>query len=183
MSVAAGYETRLRGIGDNLAVMLERLWARHAMGALTLEEFTDLAVILVTAANGQAVALARLSVAAYITAQTGVPLPVVTEEPPPYRTDPERVHKSLRTIVTGSAAVVAGRLSRLAHAEPVDAGAETYAAVVAGQGHGITGSTRQLESDACDLCKWWASESHKFPPTAKMPRHNGCACVQLPSFN
>ena len=179
----SAYETRLRRLGDNLADMLDGLWAEHEAGRLTLAEFHDLGAIVVVTANGQAAALARLSVAAYITEQTGEELPALTAEPPPHRLDPARVQTALATITAGAAPIVAGRLSRLGHAEPVDAGAETFESFFeTEQRDDVDGWTRKLEADACDLCRWWAANSHKFSARARMPRHNGCACTQLPNI-
>lgn len=177
----SGYETRLRRLGDNLAAMLDGLWAEHEAGRLTLAEFHDLAAIVVVTANGQAAALARLSVAAYITEQTGEELPALTAEPPAHRLDRDRVTAALATITAGAALTVPGRLSRLGHAEPVDAGAETFEAFFeTEQRDDVAGWTRKLDADPCDLCRWWAANSHKFNHRARMPRHNGCACTQLP---
>lgn len=177
---ASTYESTLRGIGSNLAAMLGALWGRHESGELTLDEFFEVAALLVVTANGQSLEVARLSVAAFIAAETGDPIPeAVPVELEPWRTDPERVKRALATIAAGGA--VAGRLSRLAHAEPLDAAAKVWELFIRADKR-VTGWRRQLDSDPCELCQWWAAESHKFSPTAHMPRHKGCACVQVPTI-
>lgn len=183
MSTPTLYESTLRGMGDNLAEWLTALWQQHERGALTLDEFVELAALLVVTANGQAAELARRSVAAFVAHETGTGIPpAITVELEPWRTDPERVQRALGTIAGGAA--IAGRLSRLAHAEPIDAAAKTWETfIMTDTAHGVTGWRRQLDADPCELCTAWAGSGDVFPVSTGMLRHPGCACVQVPTFD
>lgn len=179
---SSAYEARIRALGESVAGMLEALWARHESGAIDRAEFVALGAIIVAAANGQAAGLARLSVAAFVAVETGAPLPLVTTDPPEWRTDTDRLGRALETVAAAEAATIPGRLRRLGKAEPADTAAATREDVISSWDTepGIEGWTRQLESDPCDLCRWWAEESGKFPPNARMARHTGCVCTQQP---
>ena len=71
------------------------------------------------------------------------------------------------------------RLGRLARSEPLYAAQEaTQGALIAEPV--IVGWTRDLEGDACQLCRWWWREGRVWSPEHRMPTHKGCACSQLP---
>lgn len=71
------------------------------------------------------------------------------------------------------------RLARLARAEPLFAAQEvTQSAIVAEPA--ITGWVRDLEGDACQLCRWWWREGRVWAPDHRMPTHKGCSCSQRP---
>ena len=44
----------------------------------------------------------------------------------------------------------------------------------------IIGWTRDMEADACQLCRWWDREGRVWPVSHPMPTHKGCACSQKP---
>ena len=71
------------------------------------------------------------------------------------------------------------QLARLAGNEAAQAAAEGQWDVLVTNPE-VTDYERDLEADACGLCRWWAAESHKFSPTAKFPRHTGCRCGMTP---
>lgn len=175
------YETKVRGIGRNLGTMLSALWERYRDGRITLEEFLDLGAVLVATANGQARAVARLSLAAYVTRQTGRPLRLEDTGDDATEAELARISSGLETIATVPDTALE-RLERLAGAEPLAAGVAAYA-IATRQTPGATGWERITDSDPCELCQWWAANSPKFRPNAKMPTHPNCACVPAPVFN
>lgn len=72
---------------------------------------------------------------------------------------------------------IAQRLGRLALAEAIGAAQRQSADTMRGQ-RDVEGWTRQLDSDPCQLCQWWAREGRVWPASHTMPTHPGCACAQ-----
>jgi hypothetical protein len=76
------------------------------------------------------------------------------------------------------------RLERLAGNEPLQAAQRAAGDAFTKQtprvekpGH-FVGWVRQLNADACELCRWWAKDGRIWPAKYPMARHTNCACVQ-----
>lgn len=173
------YQETLQRLRDTTAEAVQSLWAQVEAGTLTRDQFMSMAVILIQTARRQGLSLGSLSIRAYLEAVTGTPQRITVPAPPE---DRERIAAGLATVLAGAHEQVSARIARLAGNEPVAAATEGAQLVIEWE-PAITGYTRGLEADACDLCTWWASESHKFPPTAKMPRHPSCLCHQIPAID
>lgn len=178
--VMSGYESAVRRIGATLAAALDSLWERYRAGAISQAEFADLGAIMLATGNAQAAQVARLSLAAYVTEQTGRALDVRPVAVPAHHTSTARLARALSTIATAPEGAPA-RLARLAIAEPSSAGAKTYGAGVRST-PGARGWVRGRDSDPCQLCTWWWRQGRVWPMSHSMPEHKGCCCVPLPTF-
>lgn len=173
------YQETLQRLRDTTADAVQSLWAQVEAGTLTREAFMDLAVILIQTARRQGLSLGSLSIRAYLEAVTGTPQRVTVPPPPE---DRAQIAAGVATVLAGAHEQVSARIARLAGNEPVAAATEGAQWVMEWE-PSITGYTRGLEAEACDLCTWWAAESHKFAPTAQMPRHPNCLCHQVPTID
>lgn len=90
----------------------------------------------------------------------------------------ERYSKAVATILSdGMTDQAIMRTGRLALAESMDAARAEAAELMKGQRR-VAGWTRQLDSDPCELCTWWARDGRVWPALHTMPTHKGCACAQ-----
>lgn len=92
----------------------------------------------------------------------------------------KRYRSAVDTIMDGSpdADAVRTRLERLARAEAV-ATAQTASAALMRRARTVSGWTRQLDGDPCELCTWWHRDGRVWPSNHTMPTHKGCECAQL----
>src|SRR5699024_11600567 len=68
-------------------------------------------------------------------------------------------------------------LGRLALSEAVDSARAVCAEYMQGTRQ-VDGWVRQLDSDPCELCRWWHRDGRIWPASHTMPAHKGCACAQ-----
>ena len=180
MTVApSGYESTVRKIGSNVGRFLAALWSRYTSREIDLDEFLDLATILVTVGNQQAASVARLSLAAFVAETTGRPFQPATTEPAAYMVDDERIRRGLAKITTGRPAATVSRLERLATNEPLQTATNVFESAM----HDVPGVkrwVRGMDANPCQLCRWWWRNGQSWPLSHSMPRHKGCACVPLP---
>ena len=73
----------------------------------------------------------------------------------------------------------ADRLDRLARNEPVQAATHGAEQAMA-EDDRVSGWTRGLEAEACELCRWWWRNGRVWQPDHPMPRHTGCVCHPVP---
>lgn len=174
--------------GNQLERLLDRLtagqvervrvaFASFEEGLLTSSEFVDLVATTVLVGNARGYALGAALARSLIEQQVRAPAVTPARQSAHHR-DEGRVREALGTILVAEQDTLM-QLQRLADNEPKQAAADGTGDVIASSEH-VDGWTRETEADACDLCKWWAAESHKFPPHARMARHTGCACTQTP---
>ena len=71
------------------------------------------------------------------------------------------------------------RLTRLAKNEVYYAAQQATHRVIESD-PAIVGWVRQMETDACQLCRWWSRKGRVWPVTHRMPTHKGCACTPRP---
>lgn len=90
----------------------------------------------------------------------------------------QRFDKALETILAGG---VDGdalmRLERLALSETVEAARGTLAETMRGT-ELMEGWVRELDSDPCELCRWWWRDGRVWPADHAIPVHKGCCCAQ-----
>lgn len=90
----------------------------------------------------------------------------------------ERLGAAVDTILAdGLTDAAEMRVGRLALAESIEAARGRTAELMTGTEE-IEGWTRQLDSDPCELCTWWARDARIWPASHTMPTHKGCACAQ-----
>lgn len=176
-------EEQSASVTDQVAAAL----AMYAAGALSAAALVAVVAAYVSAANSAAAALADLSLAAAVTTATGTPTaPRGITRP---STDPDRLTRAAQTILDDLTAAPADayddalaaaqtRFERLADAEAKEAAALAYSEAVATTPE-VTGWTRGLKADACQLCRWWWREGRLWEPDHPMPTHKGCTCSQL----
>lgn len=90
-----------------------------------------------------------------------------------------RFTSALATILTEATdeESILTRLGRLALAEAIDAARARTADVMRGT-ELVEGWVRELDSDPCQLCRWWWRDGRVWPASHNMPKHPGCACAQ-----
>lgn len=170
------YEATLLKLADGTERVILQLWDAVAQGVLTVDEFRALAADLVQLANSQGAAVAQLAFRAYLEAHDRAPARVTSTTWP--AGEQQRLDQALATIL-GSDLDTAMQLGRLARNEPLDAAASAYQAELDASPR-VSGWRRQVETDGCQLCQWWARERRVFQPSHRMPRHPGCTCHQVP---
>lgn len=90
----------------------------------------------------------------------------------------DRIAQAVATVLeTDDPEQLAMRLGRLALAESISAARETNSGIMR-RTRNVKGWTRQLDSDPCQLCQWWARGGRIWPADHTMPTHPGCACAQ-----
>ena len=99
-----------------------------------------------------------------------------------HQLDTDRLRQAAGTVLERldptDLATVEMSAERLARAEAVKAAQAGYG-VTMGRSKGTGGWIRQLESDACQLCEWWARDGRVWPADHIMPTHPGCTCAQV----
>lgn len=187
-------------LGDSTAGRLERLFARFEAGALTLDEYRDLAADVITAANARGWTTGVLAFTAYVAAVSGAPAAAPALPVADHYADRARLRAGLVTItaplevepITARLEVIRtggrpdpeldaihSRLRRIGNAEPLEATQRGYSAALV-ESDDVNGWVRNVEPDACDLCEWWYFDGRVWPASSTMPTHKGCVCSQIP---
>jgi len=162
-----------------LAVMAElkaaAVFARWESGELDDEEFVALAETILWRECARGVALADVSLAAFLSASLGsTVLPLALGLPEGHT---RRLRANIRATV---AAGLTGESVRvLARSESLSAAQDAYTEGMRQQG--IPAWTRVLNSGACELCRDLAGDV--LPGDAEMYHHKGCGCTQRPILN
>ena len=172
------YRELLHSLG---AATERKVLAAHAAltaGTIRTEgEFISIVASIIAKANGSAVALADLSLAATLTLQLREPVPPLGLLPP--ASDPDRLAKGLGTILSTDRLDTAMQLGRLANSEPRTQAAASYSEGMAKSSH-VEGWTRGLSAAACQLCRWWARDGRVWPKDHPLKTHKGCSCTASP---
>ena len=181
------YQDQTADLAEGVSAQVVAALAAYAAGTLTAEAFVAVVAAYVAAGNSAGAALGDLSLAAAVTLALGAAVAPQGITPP--ATDPERLTKAATKILDDldrdrtedpDAALAAAqmRFRRLAEAEIHQAVAQAYDTALKGSRH-VTGWTRGLEPNACQLCTWWWRNGQVWPADHPMPRHTGCDCSQL----
>lgn len=152
------------------------LWENVEAGDLTESEFVEVVAAIITRGNALGYTLGAATVRSRIEALTGTPelVGVATTA----HLDPDRIRGALGTVLASDLDTVM-QLSRLVDNEPKQAAATGTADAISGSPK-VTGWTRDLDGDPCQLCVWWSRDGRVWPSDHPMPRHTGCACTQTP---
>lgn len=168
------YRDELHRLGDDTARRVVGVFDEYGSGDLTVDEAVALIAAIIARANGTAVALADVSLAATLMRQSGRPVPTIGLLPPP--DDPARLQKAAATLlaVTG---LTTERVARLGRSEPLGSAARAYSDGIR-KSPVVIGWTRQVSANACDLCQDLAGDV--LPDTVPMYHHPGCSCTPVP---
>ena len=166
------YRHTLLGLAAATEGAVGVLWGRLEDGGITVAEFVEFTAVTVQVANGRAVALADLGLAATLTAQLRRPVPPLGLAAVD---DLERLRAAAGTVVDLG---TPGRARRLGRCEPLDAASTAYSEGIARSPH-VKAWRRQTSGTACPLCSSWAAEG-VLPDSARMATHKGCSCVPVP---
>lgn len=181
------YQDELEAQAEAVADQVLAALAAYAAGTLTADALAAVVSAFIAAGNSGAAVLADLSLAAAVTTATGTPAaPLGIGRPD---TDPARLAQAVSTILTDldrqratdpDAALTTAqtRFLRLAESEIKEAGARAYSEAVS-KSRSVTGWTRGLRADACQLCRWWSREGRVWAADHTMPTHKGCTCSQI----
>lgn len=159
---------------------LVALWQQVEDGILALAEFVVAAVNVLVAGNATGYALGVNTVRAQI--ETGVGVPTITDlAAGAHHLDADRLTEAVQTVLDAEHLDTRMQLQRIADNEPKEAAARGASDLIASSPH-VTGWTRGLDGDACELCVWWWREGRVFQPDHAMPRHTGCTCEPVPTL-
>ena len=175
------YEDTLRRLGDTTAAAVGSLLELHAAGTITTEQLAAALVDVLALAGGQGAALGELTYAAFMqTAAGSAPAELVTGQALAQGAATDTLTKAVETVLADDVAEWAGRLARLATAEPI-ARSQTAFHDAMIRDDRVDGWTRGLDSDACELCHWWSADGRIWPVEHRMPVHPGCVCTPVPT--
>lgn len=148
-------------------------------GDLTEDEFVAVVAAIIAKANARAVAIADLSLAATLMLRLRRPVAALGLTPP--KGDAQRLAKAATTLVAALDATPdpLARVARLGRSEPLEAAARAYSAGIR-QNPDVTGWTRGVSGNACELCTWLAQDGATFPDSVEMNTHTGCTCTPIP---
>lgn len=168
------YRDQLQRLGETTANRVVVVFDDYSSGDLTLDEAVALIAAIIAKANGTAVALADLSLAATLMLQTGQPVPTLGLLPP--TEDPDRLLKAAATLLAVEH-LTTERVARLGRSEPLESAARAYSDGIR-QNPAVTGWTRQVSPNACQVCQDLAGDV--LPDTVPMYHHTGCTCTPIP---
>lgn len=175
------YMDALAQLGDSTEREVSRLFALYTAGAVTRDQFVDLATVSISLGQQQGRVMAEVSLLAWLDAAGLPPVPVAAA-PIAHYTDSDRVRRGLGTIMADGVLdpdVTEKRLRRLGHAETVEASQQSFGKSMQ-QSPYVSGWTRGLEPKACELCRWWDRDGTIWPTDHTMPTHKGCVCTPIP---
>jgi hypothetical protein len=155
---------------------------------MPLGQFLRLASLVVARANAAGVVLADLGVTAEAVRQLRRTLPPLGLRPDPVQLDQARIQLALTRIIGADidtadtpAELAASRRARVSRFGADEAhltlATATQRALIARQ----AGWIREVDADPCPICIDLADGVVR-PPTVRMARHRGCACIQAPKF-
>lgn len=171
----SGYEDVMKTLSAGTVRVIGQLWAQVEAGLITVADFQQVAADLVVVARTQGALAAQATLRAYLEVTFAQPVAAAAI---PIAADRDRLRQAIGTILA-SDLDTAMQLARLAANEPLDAAANAYADAMR-QEPAVSGWRRGLDSDPCQLCRWWAREGRIFRTEHRLARHPGCACHQIP---
>lgn len=141
------------------------------------DTFAGALVVLVDRSRGRGANAAVGVLRSYVESGLGSPVLVTPVLP---ETAQDRLGRAVGTIL-GSDLDTRMQVDRLAAGETLGAAHRAYDDTMAATPQ-ISGWTRGLNSDACELCRWWSRGGKVWPATHTMPTHTGCKCHPVPTL-
>jgi hypothetical protein len=170
------YEATLKQLSENSKDILLRAWSAVERGDLPRAVFPNIAAEIVAIANERGRAAAEIALNGYLIAAVGeVTAPVVVAA---VVDDRDRLEKAFATITASDKDIIM-QLERIGVVEPLEAAARRMSEGIQ-QDKRVKGWVREMDSGACQLCRWWWREGREWPAAHPMPTHKGCVCTQLP---
>ena len=173
------YHATLAKLTDRTEQQVLATFTRWKEGKFSEDQFVQLVAAFIASANGRAVALADLALAAELSVQLRALEPALGIASA--ANDQARLTKGAATLAVASNAGedITERLTRFAFAEASSAAANAWSDGIA-RSEKVTGWVRKLDPDPCQLCVWWAREGQVWPKDHKMPTHKGDQCTPKP---
>lgn len=177
------YRDTLTTLAGSTEDKVSRVYELYEAGQISAEEAQAVIATIITKSNVRAASLAALSLAATLSIKTSVAVPV-TAAPALPSTKPQKIRSLNQAVATifqtpEREADAVMRIKRLARVEPLETGAKAYAEEIAHSGR-VTGWVRQMDSNPCQLCRWWHRDGQVWPKNHRMPTHKGCSCFPQP---
>jgi hypothetical protein len=170
------YEATLKQLSETSKDILLRAWSAVERGDLSRAVFPNIAAEIVAIANERGRAAAEIALNGYLIAAAGeVTAPVVVAA---VIDDRDRLEKAFMTILATDQDIIM-QLERIGVVEPLEAAARRMSEGIQ-RDQRVKGWVREMEADACQLCRWWWREGREWPAEHPMPTHKGCVCTQLP---
>jgi hypothetical protein len=168
------YQAQTEATAASAQLEVAAIWAAVLAGQITVAAAGLLIVGAINRANAEAVSLADVFLSVQIEMATGEPAPSTGVAP---RDDSDRLLKAFETIVDDSADddEVLTRLDRLARSEPLETSQRAATEAMQAQPL-VEGWTRAMDSDPCQLCRWWWREGRIWPKEHPFQSHKGCNC-------
>lgn len=159
------------------ATKILQLWQA---GKISKTEAVGTMGALISKANVKATALADASLAATLSLETGSAVPAIGVT---QRSGGTTLRRAIREILDTpeAEADMLMRVQRIARLEPIGQGARAYSKAMAAQ-PAVEGWVRGLDSNPCQLCRWWYRDGRVWPKNHPMPHHKGCTCTQIPTM-
>lgn len=170
------YEMTLRKLSDQSKDILVKAWTAVERGTLPRDVFPNIAAEVVAIANERGRAAAEIALNGYMIAAVGAVTPPVVVAA--VVDDRDRLQKAFATIMDSDQDITM-QLERIGVVEPLEAAARRMSEGIQ-QDKRVKGWVREMEADACQLCRWWWREGREWPAEHPMPTHKGCVCTQLP---
>lgn len=169
---------RLGELADTTARQVMDLLDQLTAGLIRPDQLPELVAILVKLGGDQAAALAVSELVRDLAlVAPRAALPSVTGVTGHVQT--AAVERAVGTVMAGAEHTRRRRLEQLARGAVARAGQDARGDLVR-KSTLVSGWTRGLDSDSCELCGWWWREGRVWPKSHHMPRHPGCTCVQVP---
>ena len=170
-------------LGERAGADAVELVRRLLQAGAAPDEIAEALAVLVGGHNSAAGAVAE-ALAAEQLAAWGAAAPTDSAAGLAHQLSTDRLRQAAGTVLErldladlATLATVEMSAERLARAEAVKAAQARYGSTMASS-EDTGGWIRQLEPDACQLCRWWSREGKTWPADHVMPTHTGCTCAQ-----
>lgn len=168
----------LARVGDETARAVLAILDAIESGLYPADVLPELAATLMRLGAAQASELVLADYAATVAATAGT-VPPAAALAPVSSVSESKAAQAVATVLAGQPEQVRTRLERLTRSTVVRAAQDTRGQAVA-RDPNVHGWRRGIDSDTCQLCRWWWREGRVWPKDHHMPRHPGCTCVQVP---
>src|SRR5690625_2876748 len=174
MSVIDQWQTATEHLAADTQRKVAAVYAAFQDGQVGRREAEQLIAAIVNHANASSVALAEAGIIWQVQEVAAAPVPALGIAPVD---DHSRLVDAARAVLATSAVDddPLMRLQRLARSEPLHAGHQAASAAMSSH-KAVEGWTRQMEADACQLCRWWWREGRVWPAAHPFQSHQGCNC-------
>lgn len=179
VKLALSFEEMLERLGRQGRLALLDTWKLYKEGYIARDTFIDVSATLLEHISDQSANYGRISYGAVMAQTTGQPLPAPSAIGGNSRK--AKIAQSIETIMDGETSDQSFRLGRLGYVVPMEETQQAYQ-IELQRDTKVEGWQRGLNSDACELCRWWWREGRIWPKDHPMPTHKGCKCQQVPKY-